>query len=155
MQVAHCVNFHYPTGNMNVEVYTWFSFSAELFNLIAADYLNSPENAQHLEDTVILNDRDKRGSCCLMGSWNYCQIICALSVTSLDLNRSISTSHVSALNKTNVLNIKNKKLIVYIRLLINHVQLCGWYFVNAVISLLLIPRKMGFSSLSLSLIICT
>ncbi|KAJ9576636.1 hypothetical protein L9F63_015005 [Diploptera punctata] len=40
----------------------------ELFHLISTDYLANPENAQQLEETIVLNERDKRGSCCLIGS---------------------------------------------------------------------------------------
>lgn len=40
----------------------------ELFQLIARDYLADPENVQQVDETIMLNERDRRGSCCLMGS---------------------------------------------------------------------------------------
>lgn len=36
--------------------------------MIADDYMRNPENVRQVEETVMLNARDKRGSCCLLSS---------------------------------------------------------------------------------------
>lgn len=40
----------------------------ELFQMVADDYIRNPENVRQVEETVMLNARDKRGSCCLLSS---------------------------------------------------------------------------------------
>jgi hypothetical protein len=41
---------------------------AELFQMIADDYMSDPENVRQVEETILLSARDKRGSCCLVSS---------------------------------------------------------------------------------------
>lgn len=42
--------------------------AAELFQMVADDYLLNPENVQRVEETFMLNAHVKRQSCCLVSS---------------------------------------------------------------------------------------
>jgi len=45
--------------------------AAELFQMVADDYMLNPENARRVEETIMLNAHDKRRSCCLVSSWDH------------------------------------------------------------------------------------
>jgi hypothetical protein len=43
--------------------------AAELFQMIADDYMLNPENVQQVEENIKLSAQNKHGRCCLVSSW--------------------------------------------------------------------------------------